>query len=45
MGMTTAIDNTEEMKRRETRTKRTLLPFALLVVLAAVLWLAFAKYL
>jgi hypothetical protein len=43
--MATPIDHTQDMKRRETRTKRSLLPFALLVVLAAVLWLAFTKYL
>jgi len=38
------IDHTEEMVHRETNIKRTLLAFAAVVIFAAVIWLAFARY-
>lgn len=43
--MPTPIDHTVDIKERDKRTKRSLLPFALLIVLAAVIWLAFTHYL
>jgi hypothetical protein len=38
------IDHTEDMVRRELNIKRTLLGFGIAVILAAVIWLAFAQY-
>lgn len=38
------IDHTEEMVHREQNIKRTLLGFALAVILATLIWLAFARY-
>jgi hypothetical protein len=38
------IDHTEEMVQREHNIKRTLLGFAIVVLFAAVIWLAFARY-
>ena len=39
------IDHTQDIIGRDRKMKRTLLPFALLVVVALVIWLAFAHYL
>jgi hypothetical protein len=39
------IDHTQDIFRRELHIKRTLLGFAIAVILAAVIWLAFAQYL
>ena len=43
--MPTPIDHTGDIVQRDTRTKRSLLPFALIIVVAAVIWLAFTRYL
>jgi hypothetical protein len=39
------IDHTEDVIRREQNIKRTLLGFAIAVILAALIWLGFAQYL
>jgi len=39
------IDHTEDIAKRERQSKRLLLPFALLLVVFAIGWLAFANYL
>lgn len=39
------IDHTQDITARDKSTKRSLLPFALLVVVALVIWLAFTRYL
>jgi hypothetical protein len=43
--MPTSIDHTGDIMARDKRTKRSLLPFALIIVVAAVIWLAFTRYL
>jgi hypothetical protein len=43
--MPTPIDHTVDITERDKRTKRSLLPFALIVVVATVIWLAFTRYL
>jgi hypothetical protein len=43
--MPTPIDHTVDITQRDKSTKRSLLPFALLIVVAAVIWLAFTRYL
>lgn len=39
------IDHTNDIAGRDRNVKRTLLPFALLIVVVAIVWLAFARYL
>ena len=39
------IDHTQDIAERDRNTKRSLLPFALLLVVALVIWLAFTNYL
>ncbi|MFT3696766.1 MAG: hypothetical protein QM831_26730 [Kofleriaceae bacterium] len=39
------IDHTDDIGHREKHSKRQLLPFALLIVVVAIVWLAFARYL
>jgi len=43
--MPTPIDHTGDIMQRDRRMKRSLLPFALIIVVAAVIWLAFTRYL
>ncbi len=43
--MPPTIDHTVDITDRDKRTKRSLLPFALIVALAAIIWLAFTHYL
>jgi hypothetical protein len=39
------IDHTQDITERDRNSKRSLLPFALLVVVALIIWLAFTRYL
>ena len=39
------IDHTADITHRDKNNKRSLLPFALLLVVALVIWLAFTNYL
>ncbi|HEY0253666.1 MAG TPA: hypothetical protein VGC41_19175 [Kofleriaceae bacterium] len=39
------IDHTQDISQRDQKTKRSLLPFALLIVVVALVWLAFTRYL
>ncbi|MEP6861933.1 MAG: hypothetical protein ABJE66_15000 [Deltaproteobacteria bacterium] len=39
------IDHTRDIAERDRSSKRSLLPFALLVVVALIIWLAFTHYL
>jgi len=43
--MPTSIDHTGDIMQRDKRMKRSLLPFALIIVVAVVIWLAFTRYL
>ncbi|HEX7704209.1 MAG TPA: hypothetical protein VF403_25880 [Kofleriaceae bacterium] len=43
--MPISIDHTVDITERDRRTKRSLLAFALIVVVVAVIWLAFTSYL
>ncbi len=40
----TSVDHTDDIVRRDQRTKRSLLPFALLIIVVTVIWLAFTHY-
>lgn len=42
--MVSPIDHNDEIKQRDKWTKRSLLGFALVMVLTLVIWLAFARY-
>jgi hypothetical protein len=39
------IDHTDDIIHRDKATKRSLLPFALAIVVIALIWLAFTRYL
>lgn len=39
------IDHTDDIANRDKATKRSLLPFALAIVVIALIWLAFMRYL
>jgi hypothetical protein len=39
------MDHTADITRGERRTLRSLLPFAIIIALVAIIWLAFVKYL
>lgn len=39
------VDHTADIMERDKRTKRSLLAFAVIVVVAVVIWLAFTRYL
>jgi len=41
---TTIVDHTDDIAQRDARTKRSLLPFALLILVVAAIWLAFTRY-